>query len=237
MVKNGIQLTPNNSKYNKSLIDKNESDSIKIKLSFSFRFFKQIPFFEVGDCDTKWFISIIERIKELSDKESSFFIEGNKGGKTLRCHPIKWDAKNTPIKREDCNWISKEYLENEEDFTFYQFAVSTGKGRLIGFFNENHSIFYIVLFDPKHNLQPSKDFGYKVNKTNLGYSEYDNLKIIIEKINEEKRKCPHNCSLNIINDNNNVIYLDDDFYKIYTDCGYSIKDLVEEALLNHIDDK
>lgn len=29
-------------------------------------------------------------------------------------------------------------------------------------FNEETSFFYIVLLDPKHNIQPSRDYGYAV---------------------------------------------------------------------------
>lgn len=59
------------------------------------------------------------------------------------------------------SWIYKDYLENEEDFPLYQFQISMANGRVVGFFDENW-VFNIVLVDPNHNMQPSKDYDYRV---------------------------------------------------------------------------
>lgn len=246
MAKNGMQLTQNKPSYPNSLVSQDLAKSIKgKKLCFSFQYFKQIAYFEVGSCGTEWFISVVERIKDLSEKEISFFIEGNRGGKTLRVHPINWSSRNIPISKSDCNWIPSSYLDNDDDFPFYQFAVSKGKGRIVGFFNEDNTVFNIVLFDPKHNLQPSKDFNYKVDTTSFGYSEYDKLlsnykqiENIIEKCPHKKDKCDIQTKITEADSIHNVVYvtLDDDFYDTYKSIenNKSLKELIEEALLAYI---
>ena len=63
----------------------------KTHLSFSFLYFRQIPFFELDDQDNRWFVSLLERLKDLSGKNSS--ILGDTTAKqAYRIHPIAWQS-------------------------------------------------------------------------------------------------------------------------------------------------
>jgi len=69
--------------------------------------------------------------------------------------------------------LPKLILDNEDEFPLHQFQVSTTRGRIIGFDYEN--VFYIVLLDPLHNLQPSKNFNYEIDDCYPLSSHYDSL--------------------------------------------------------------
>lgn len=72
----------------------------------------------------------------------------------MRCHDVKWgDASN--FTRGYFSWIPSPYFEAEEEYPLVQFMVSTGLGRVVGFFDEQ-DVFQIVAFDPQHNIQKSK---------------------------------------------------------------------------------
>ncbi len=71
---------------------------------------------------------------------------------------------------------------NDEEFPFYQSQISMSLGRVVGFFDENHEHFYILLLDHKHNLQPSKDYSYKVGDTTQMFCEYTSLLMEVARI-------------------------------------------------------
>lgn len=50
-----------------------------------------------------------------------------------RFHSINWEQKNIPIQRKQLNWIPAPILENENEFEIVQLNISTGTGRIIGF--------------------------------------------------------------------------------------------------------
>ncbi|MBU0695986.1 MAG: hypothetical protein KKE39_05605, partial [Bacteroidetes bacterium] len=139
----------------------NVGNRIKDQLtwSFSFRYFNQSEYFGLGEIDSKWFVSVINRLRDLGKEDIESFIKDHRVKDSNRYHKIDWDANNIPIKREDIYWVDKNIIENEEDYPFFQFQVSKGLGRVIGFWKEDYSAFFIVLLDPKHNMQPSKDFN------------------------------------------------------------------------------
>ena len=80
---------------------------------------------------------------------------------------------------------------NEEDF-FWQFQLSKGTGRVVGFFDQTNSIFYIVLLDPKHNIQPSKNFGYAVDDTEIAITEFERLEMRLAHAGTSISRCKHN---------------------------------------------
>lgn len=219
MVKNGkISLTDNEHKGGAKLpLHKKD-----ICFSFSFRFFKQIEYFGLGQEKTKWFISLIDRLTDLCKQDSSLL--GNYNDKsTYRIHEIEWGQKNIPLQRADLNWIPKEYLNNDKEFPIIQIELSTGKGRIIGFFNENSTIFYIVLLDPLHNMQPCRSRGYKIHETQFGDSEYnDTLRQIASHRNKFYENCKHNKG-NCLYDSffpptkGGYIYIDEDFVDKYNE--------------------
>lgn len=133
--------------------------------TFSFRFFEERENFGLksngNSISNRWMLSFIERLGELSKLMVDQLFEKKENAGTLRVHNINWEQRNIPIKRPELTSIDKEYLENSEEFPILQIAVSKALGRIIGFFDEDNC-FQIVLLDPLHNAQPSKDNDYKV---------------------------------------------------------------------------
>lgn len=127
---------------------------------FSFRFWRQVDYFGLDECQKSWFMALLERFKMLSDEEIE---PASRGHRTLREHPINWGAESVPIARKHIDWLAPY---DSEDTELIQVAISTGLGRIIGFFDED-SVFNIVLVDPLHNLQPSKKFNYRVRPTHV----------------------------------------------------------------------
>lgn len=133
--------------------------------AFSLQHWRQIEYFGVDTCEKKWFISLIERFSELSRLPIEEFLASRSLQGSVRYHEIDWDAKAIPIKKSDIDWIGP--ITESEDFSFVQFHVSKALGRVVGFFDENQ-IFQVVLLDPKHNIQPSGNFDYRVRTTYAG---------------------------------------------------------------------
>ncbi len=143
------------------------------QLSFSFQYFKQIPYFQLGEQDNKWFVSLLDRLQDLSGKNSSLMADAT-AKKAYRLHPVVWNQPKIPIKKEDLNWIPKDYLDSEE-IEFQQFEITKSMGRVVGFFNETNEIFHVVLLDPKHNICPTESTGYRVDKTRECLTDYEEL--------------------------------------------------------------
>ncbi len=154
--------------------------------SFSFRYWTQLKYLGLTGqgIDLPWIVSVLERLKQLSADYVEAVLKSYSMKGQLRFHPINWQAKNIPIGPRDIPGLPEQYVENPE-FALQQFQVSTGKGRIIGFFDENW-IFNIVLLDPLHNLQPSKDFDYSVNPCSPLSSEITSLR---EGIKERIAQC------------------------------------------------
>lgn len=149
------------------------------KWTFSFKYWKQINYFDVGAENSKWFVSLFERLSEMSSLTMDSILNDEASKEALRMHDINWEWKNIPINKSDIDWIPEEYWDKPE-YPLIQFHVSKAKGRVAGFIDENN-VFNIVLLDPKHNLQPCKFNGHKVISTRKCFSEID---FIIGKMNE-----------------------------------------------------
>ena len=134
------------------------------KISFSFAYFKQYRYFGLNGVNASWFASLLDRLKDISDKSPDIMGDYT-ARKQYRIHPVEWGQPNIPIQRADLDDVPKSYLDNDAEYPILQFTISKSMGRVAGFFDEESSVFYIVLLDPKHNLQPSKDHGYKVDDT------------------------------------------------------------------------
>jgi hypothetical protein len=161
------------------------SDQSPAKLwVFSFRYWRQIEFFGLGEQDPKWFVSLLEKLAALSREPRTPFLGNFAQRDAWRYHDITWTQKNIPVKRSDLHWIDAAYLENETEYPLFQFQVSTGLGRVVGFWDES-DIFNVVLLDPMHNMQPAKDFDYKVTPTSPLPSQYTSL---LGDVEEAKRK-------------------------------------------------
>ncbi len=134
-----------------------------VNWSFSFKFFRQIPYFGFSHTDSGWFISLLERLQDLSSVNKDQLDTNPVYRDNYRYHQINWGHRNVPISRSDLNWINREYLNNETEFPFYQFHISQALGRIVGFWDSSSLVFHIVLLDPLHNIQPSQINNYKVD--------------------------------------------------------------------------
>lgn len=213
MVSGGKNLTGNISQKRVSLVANNVKTNPILtntpqnrKLSFSFAYFYQYPYFGLSTEKANWFVSFIERLKDLSDK--SLGIMGDYTARDLyRIHPVDWSQPNIPIQRKDLTSVPLVYRDNEDDYPFLQFTISKSRGRVAGFFDEESSVFYIVLLDPKHNLQPTKDHGYKVDDTNPLPTPY-------ELVLRQTKKCINSLSCPI---GKQEIISDDSFRAVFYD--------------------
>ena len=249
MVKNGMKLdlNTNSPKYgNKSLVTKEQENYLKRrKMTFSFSYFKQIPYFQIGKCSQGWHIGLLERLGTLSNMTPQEVLEENRGSDALRCHPINWNAKNIPIQRKDLDWLPKEILENEADFPIMQFSITKGTGRIVGYFGRDSSIFHVVLVDPEHNIQPAKKTNYQIQPTTKGLSQYDELLNKLERIKRIVSDCTDkNCKLHshiraIEELHDNIVYigLDNDFYTTYQEIlkTTTLQEIVENGILAIMD--
>ncbi|WP_461791562.1 hypothetical protein [Pedobacter sp.] len=191
-VSNDIQLKPKDIKStHERLLPKDTTRVKKVYWSFGFKFFEQVEYFGLNKMETSWFVSVIERLKDTSKMEYTGVTEVLEDG--YRYHEINWNAKNIPLQRKDFTWVHKDYLDNELEFPFCQFHVSKGKGRIVGFWDENN-VFQILLLDPLHNLQPSSFTSYELRDCFPAKSEYDILHCEIQNISAQSCTDP-NCKI------------------------------------------
>jgi hypothetical protein len=212
-------------------------DQKKRLWSFSFKYFRQIDYFGIDGMQNKWFVSFLEKLHELSNYDVNLLTVNIPLKNANRYHIINWDAKNIPIKRNDIDWIEKEIIENEEDFPFFQFQLSKALGRIVGFWESDYSTFNIVLLDPKHNLQPSKKYSYKVDNTSILECEYTSLLVDIDRVKGlqcSDVNCKCKAELNKIGTNlnrGNFVYfqIDDDYYYHFVEQTKhkSVKEIME----------
>lgn len=158
-------------------------------ITFSFRYCTQQEWFGIGGQDAAWFANLQDRLKDLSGKTSAI-LEDQQSRHTYRLHPIDWNAKDCPIKKTDLTTVPKVIIDADtENNFFWQFQLSKSTGRVVGFFNEDNTVFYIVLLDPKHNIQPSKDYGYQVDETTIAITEYERLVGVLANAEKERLLC------------------------------------------------
>jgi hypothetical protein len=148
---------------------------------FSFRFFRQLEKFGLDGAKVPndWLISLLERLKSLSLEKIENILDNEKTADAYRFHSIDWDATNIPISRTDIDWVSNSYWDNPVEYPLQQLMLSTGTGRFAGFFDENW-VFNIVLLDPLHNLQPSRNFGYAVDDCSPLTCELTQLQVAVQ---------------------------------------------------------
>ena len=113
------------------------------EVSFSFQYIREkdnkFKYSEYSEKENNYFIKIVERFKEVCKMSKRCLVTSN--SKSLRNHKIDWD-KTT----ENGFGLTEQYDESA-----FQISISANKhGRVHGFYINN--IFYIVWFDPKHEL-------------------------------------------------------------------------------------
>lgn len=152
--------------------------------AFSFRFWQQIEYFGVGGRPNSWFVSLLERLADLSKEPIDDLIANRARMDALHYHKINWEQQSIPIQRQELHWVAKEYLNNSDDYPMVQVSISAALGRIIGFWDEQ-GIFNVILLDPMHNMQPVKRFDYRVQSTPIGKSQYADLREQIERLQHE----------------------------------------------------
>ncbi len=157
--------------------------------TFSFRFLRQINLFGTSHQDASWFVSVFEKISDLCTKKVSDVLGSPAEKLRWRLHEIDWNHRGIPIQRSDLNWIEKKYLDNEEEYPFWQFSVSTALGRIVGFWDER-GVFNAVLFDPSHNIQPSAYSDYMTREAPIAKGEFE---IAIWHVESSIIACGDNC--------------------------------------------
>lgn len=158
--------------------------------SYSYRFWSQRKYFGVGQVSNKWFVSLLEKLKDLSKIKVSDLLENHALQGKWRFHKLDWDAKNCPITRADLS-LPKPY-DNDDEYPIWQFEVSQALGRVIGFIEGQ--TFHIVLLDPQHNAQPSNYNDYKLKPTVVESSYYASLRIELDRL-RERAGCSSTCSV------------------------------------------
>lgn len=157
--------------------------------NFSFRYWSQLEYFGLNGkgIDNQWLVSVLERLKTLSAESIERVYRDVTMRDAMRFHRINWKATNIPIAKADLPDLPAHCYDNPE-FELHQFQISKGKGRVVGFFDENW-VFNIVLLDSLHNLQPSKTFHYKVNSCSPLSCEITSLR---EGVKERIAQCQVN---------------------------------------------
>ena len=157
---------------------------------FSFRFYRQVDFFgfDGAKVEPLWLVSLMDRLAQLGKLTIEECVADPAKAQAYRLHPIDWKGKNVPISRTDLDWIDKVYLDDDENYPMRQFSVSTARGRVVGFFDENET-FQVVLLDPLHNIQPSKLFNYTVDPCGPLACEITQLRAAIEAVLHTAPKC------------------------------------------------
>ena len=161
------------------------------KWTFSFRYWRQIEYFGLDRTEARWFASLLEKLVALSNEEVDRFICNPQKRDVWRYHKIDWGHKNIPIQLKDLGWLPRDIIENEEEFFLVQFQISMALGRVVGFWDRDY-VFNIVLLDPFHNIQPSKDYDYRVDPCNSLCCDYTKLINSLDSILESycnKREC------------------------------------------------
>lgn len=202
-----------------------------------------IDFFGLDGMDANWFVSVLERLKEIS-RESVKGIQGDKRKQeAIHYHDVKWGQCNIPIQRSDLISLPKDIRENDLDYPIYQFSISKARGRIAGFW-EDGNVFNVVLFDPYHNLQPSKDYDYRVTPTKEMLNEHEWL---IAKLHLIK-SAPSNCSggqcstqqalkfINLHDQPFGILYVDAEYFKkaielVENGKAKSVEELLELGIL------
>lgn len=155
--------------------------------TFSFRYWKERDHFGVDAVESSWFPSLLARLCELGKEKVTRFFDDPSFKDAIRSHAVNWDARNIPIQLDYLDWLPRSVRENSDELPLVQFHISKALGRVHGFWDENWC-FQVVLLDPLHNLQPSKDVGYKVRPTTLAGCQYSALRVAID------RACDKRCS-------------------------------------------
>lgn len=157
MSKFGIKRTPIESRDNQYKRSKEEVLSdLEENISFSFKYLNFNSKFTISECELDYFDRLLQRLKILGTMKMEEFLD-KKHIDVLRNHKIDWEKDG--VTETGFNLPLEADILDEP----WQFSVSSGRknGRVHGFIIGN--IFYIVWFDPKHNLDIGKGGKWSVD--------------------------------------------------------------------------
>lgn len=192
----------------KNLVPSNPIEDTGI--SFSFRYFKQIENFGITGKNDVWMSGLLDQLRLLSEKNADELLSDVRLKESLRMHPLDLSEGKSALSLDDFASIPQRYRPSAIDCPIVQFQISKANGRVIGFFNHNHSVFYIVFLDPNHNAQLSKYNDYKVREIKPCLSEIDDLKVRIAKHVELESKLANDAEDFLYSDNLSYLCLDSD---------------------------
>jgi hypothetical protein len=162
-------------------------ESFKNYVVFSYKYFdKETAPFNCGGTSVPWFISCTSTLNKVSGMKIEELYKEQGKRKGLRFHPIDW--QKVPYKFN----FNETLMEQIADRS-YQLSISKARGRIHGFILEN--VFYIVWFDPDHQLYLMKDHGgdqlFKSphDEYELLALEYDKLQKAYSDLEKEYNDC------------------------------------------------
>jgi len=228
----------------KNPIQRDKTSSIRSndsKWRFSFSYWKQHKHFGLScdRVDTNWFISLLDKLKALSDITIEEVSTSNSDA--WRFHSIDWNWRGIQTTKDEINWIPKHYLEKEE-FGFYQFNISKANGRVVGFFDEDY-IFHVVFLDPMHNMQPSNYSDYEVRYTKKLLTPYEEkhqeflfLKSHVDNCSEETCEMKTRIQDTTFQDSGLYVFLEEMFFQDIETLNKKAKyTYIQDILIDAID--
>lgn len=171
------------------------------QMSFAFRFWKQIELFGLDKATREWFVTTLEKLKELSDKTFDQFTTDSGLKNNFRIHAINWNQSS--LTKEKFHELLPIQYRNDE-YEIYQFQVTTSKGRVIGFFDERN-VFQIVLLDIAHNMQLSNYNDYQKVVTGELPNCYNKVVGKLLKIQERIKKAKGDELKNLVQELDTII--------------------------------
>lgn len=185
----------------------------KKRLSFSFRYFRQIENFGISGKNDVWMSGLLQQLALLSDKDAESLLSSYAEKTQLRLHPLDLSIGKSALSLDDFSFIDKRELPDGEENKFWQIEISKANGRIIGFFSADHLVFFIVFLDPNHNAQLSNFSDYKIRKISPCMSELDDLKARIAKHVSLKTALEEDSEDFIFGEDKSYICLDSDLLK------------------------
>ena len=179
-------------------------------ISFSFRYFKQIDNFGITGKDDVWMSGLLDQLRLLSEKNADELLSDVTMKDYLRMHTLDLSEGKSALSLDDFASIPERYRPTAIDCPIMQFQISKANGRVIGFFNHNHSVFYIVFLDPQHNAQLSNYNGYKIREISPCMSEFDDLMAKISKFDKLEQITIQDVEEFLYTDESSYLCLDSD---------------------------
>lgn len=114
---------------------------------FSFEAIERNEYFNLDGTCQNWAADLIETMQKVSGLTMSEIYAGKYSGKTSPFRIHQHEKANAP-----CKVPPTVSLEN-----MWQIRISKSKGGIHGIFADN--VFYVIWFDPHHNLYPDENHG------------------------------------------------------------------------------